>query len=223
MTKPALPTGLYGIIDADCERDMQELLDAYIFGGTRVLQLRMKRRAVAEILPFGLHMREVCRQANCTFIVNDRADVAALLDADGVHLGQDDIPIEAARALLPNGLIGKSTHDDNQLWLAVNEGADYVAYGPVFPTKTKSNAAPVVGLKSLLQVAKTTSIPVVAVGGVKVDNIKQIVGTGVHAAAVISAVDNAWQPKDAVRSLVRAFLPPAKPVQSPISNLKQRN
>ena len=122
-----------------------------------------------------------------------------------MHLGQTDIPVAAARALLPNGVIGRSTHNERQIWLASAEGADYVGFGPVFKPKSKRDHEPLVGIKGLLQAVKTAPLPVVAIGGIALDNIKQVVGTGVAAAATISCVAQAWQPKDAVRSLVRAF------------------
>ncbi len=197
--------GVYGILDPEAGRDLDEVLDAYLTCGASAVQLRMKKGSTRETIARAEHIRARCREANVLFIVNDRADIAALLDADGVHLGQSDIPVATARALMPRGIIGKSTHNERQIHLAVAEGADYIAFGPVFRTSSKGNPAPLVGTKGLAEAVRISSVPVVGVGGVALDNIKQIVATGVPAVATISCVAKAWQPTDAVRSLMRAF------------------
>ncbi len=210
----ALLKGVYGIVDEDAGMDMDELLDAYLTGGARVIQVRMKTAPPQTFIEWARTARDKCAQAGALCIINDRADIAALIEADGVHLGQSDVPVAAARLLLPHGIIGRSTHNDRQIWLANAEGADYVGFGPVFKPKSKRDHEPLVGVKGLLNAVKTSPLPVVAIGGIALDNIKQIVGTGCAAAATISCVAQAWQPKDAVRSLVRAFTVPATTPQS---------
>lgn len=201
----ALFKGVYGIVDEDAGRDMEEVLDAYLTGGASVVQVRMKSAPTRTFIEWARSARQKCAQAGVLCIVNDRADIAALIEADGVHLGQGDAPVAAARALMPHGIIGRSTHNDRQIWLASAEGADYVGFGPVFKPKSKRDHEPLVGIKGLVAAVKTAPLPVVAIGGIALDNIKQVVGTGVQAAATIGCVAQAWQPKDAVRSLVRAF------------------
>lgn len=204
--EPFKPSTIYGILDADAGKDLSHLLEAYIGGGCTTVQLRMKRRTAAEMIDVARRLRQRCHEAGVTFIVNDRIDVALVADADGVHLGQSDLPIAAARALLPPGrIVGRSTHDMMQLWAAVNEGADYVGFGPVFPTKSKANTAPLVGVKGLAEAVKASPIPVVAIGGIAIDNVRQLVAVQCKSVAVISAVATAWQPRDAVRSLLRSF------------------
>lgn len=200
--------GVYGIVDASQDRDMDEVLDAYLKCGAAAVQLRMKAAPTRELIAHAKAMRDACRQAGVLFFVNDRADVAALVEADGVHLGQSDVPVAAARALMPHAVIGKSTHNERQIWLASSEGADYVGFGPVFKTSSKSNADAVTGVKGLQAAVRASPVPVVAIGGIALDNIKQVVGTGAAAAATISCVAKAWQPGDAVRSLLRAFKQP---------------
>jgi len=197
--------GVYGILDPEAKRDLDEVLAAYLMCGAKVIQLRMKHVPTRAILEEAEKVRDRCRQAGVLFVVNDRADIAALLDADGVHLGQSDIPVAAARALLPHGIVGKSTHNERQIHIAVAEGADYIGFGPVFRTSSKQNPAPTTGTKGLQEAVRTSSVPVVAIGGIALDNIKQVVATGITGAATISCVAKAWQPTDAVRSLVRAF------------------
>jgi thiamine-phosphate diphosphorylase len=218
MTESALSyiKGVYGIIDADQERDMGELLEAFLACGTKVIQLRMKDRPTDDLMHFGRTVRQACSQAGALFILNDRPDVAAAIGADGVHLGQSDVPVAAARELMPTGLIGKSTHNERQLVLAIAEGADYLGFGPIFPTRTKAAPAPVVGLKGLQAAMKVATVPVVAIGGIAIDNAKQVVAAGATAIATITAVAKAWQPKDAVRSLHRAFIvQPPRPMSRP--------
>jgi thiamine-phosphate pyrophosphorylase len=203
---PLRLSAVYGILDADAGKDLSHLLEAYIGGGATTVQLRMKKRGAGEFIDVARRLRARCHEAGVTFIVNDRIDVALLADADGVHLGQTDMSIAAARALLPKGrIVGRSTHDMMQLWSAVKEGADYIGFGPIFPSKSKSNTAPLVGVKGLAEAVKACPLPLVAIGGIGIDNVRQVVSAGCKSVAVISAVATAWQPKDAVRSLFRSF------------------
>ena len=125
--------GVYGIVDVDQERDIGEVLDAFLSCGTKVIQLRMKNRSTEEMLATGRTVHQACRQAGALFILNDRPDIAAAIEADGVHLGQTDVPIAAARELLPHGLIGKSTHNERQLVLAIAEGAGTTSWTVELP------------------------------------------------------------------------------------------
>ncbi len=197
--------GLFGIVDADAEKSLDDLVDAYLGGGAHLLQLRMKQRPAREVIDYGRALLERCRTAGAKLIVNDRADIAAAIGADGVHLGQSDVPLAAARWLLPHGIIGRSTHDLRQVHLACSEGVDYIAFGPVFATRSKAGALAPVGTAKLAEAIKISTLPLVAIGGISIDNVRQVVGVGAKAVATISAVAAAWQPKDAVRSLIRAF------------------
>ena len=138
--------------------------------------------------------------------VNDRVDVALAIGADAVHLGQDDLSVKDARLVAGDALaIGVSTHDEVQARAAFDAGADYVGFGPVFPTRTKERPDPVVGELALTRVAAALSIPVVAIGGIDLANIHRVAATGAAAAAVISAVEEAVDPTAAGRRIGEVF------------------
>jgi thiamine-phosphate pyrophosphorylase len=140
------------------------------------------------------------------FIVNDRPDVAAIVGADGLHLGQHDLPIAEARRLLrPGAIIGRSTHNIEQAKAAVTEGADYVSIGPIFETTTK-DAGPIAGLEVLRQVLTEIQLPVVAVGGINAGNISEVTGVGAKCVAVCSAVTSADSPKAAAEAIKKLLL-----------------
>jgi len=158
--------GLYGMVDLPATAEpaaATALAGALVDGGARVLQLRMKGADAAEQLALARLLAPWCRARGVTFIVNDRVDVALAAGADGVHLGQDDLPLPAARTIVPAGfVIGVSTHDEAQARAAA--GADYIGFGPCFPTASKVNPDPVVGLQALAEVCRAVSVPVVGIG-----------------------------------------------------------
>jgi len=133
-------------------------------------------------------VRAACTHAEVPFVVNDRADIARLVRADGLHLGQDDLSIEDARGVVGDMQIGVSTHTLEQAVRADAEGADLIAFGPVFQTKTKENPDPVVGLRALEQVCQAVSRPVVAIGGITPENASETRRAGARYVAVISAL-----------------------------------
>jgi thiamine-phosphate pyrophosphorylase len=139
--------------------------------------------------------------------VNDRLDVALAAGADGVHLGQNDLPLVDALRIRPNRqiFIGISTHDLAQAEAAAREGADYIGFGPVFATQTKPDADPAVGLDRLREVCAAVSLPVVAIGGITLATIEAVAATGAAAAAVIAAIDQAADPVAAARGVAEAF------------------
>ena len=169
-------------------RDSVELVSAQIRGGADVIQLREKEMSKRGRLDFGLKLRELTRQEGVLFIVNDDVDLALILDADGVHLGQDDIPIRFARPLMKDKIIGVSTHSLNQAEEAVASGADYIGIGPVFETATKEDREDLVGLNLLPKIKDICPIPYVAIGGIGKDNIVSLAEAGCHRAAVISDI-----------------------------------
>jgi thiamine-phosphate pyrophosphorylase len=170
------------------DRDSVELVSAQIRGGADVIQLREKEMSKRDRLDFGLKLRELTRQEGVLFIVNDDVDLALILDADGVHLGQDDIPIRFARPLMKDKIIGVSTHSLNQAEEAVASGADYIGIGPVFDTATKEDREDLVGLNLLPKIKDICPIPYVAIGGIGKDNIASLAKAGCHRAAVISDI-----------------------------------
>lgn len=169
-------------------RDPVELVSAQIRGGADVIQLREKEMGIRDRLEFGLKLRELTRQEGVLFIVNDDVDLALILDADGVHLGQDDIPIRFVRPLMKDKIIGVSTHSRGQAERAVASGADYIGVGPVFETVTKEDREKLVGLTLLSEIKDICPIPYVAIGGIGKDNIASLAKTGCHRAAVISDI-----------------------------------
>lgn len=196
--------GLYGMVDLPPSGEGgTALARALIAGGARVLQLRMKGAEAAPMLAAAGQLRSLCSAEGVTFIVNDRLDVALICQADGVHLGQDDLPLAAARQIAPPGfLIGISTHTLEQARAAA--AADYIGFGPCFPTATKLNPDPVVGLEALREVCRLP-VPVVAIGGIALDAVPAVARAGATAAAVIRAVNGAAEITAAARAVQSAF------------------
>jgi thiamine-phosphate pyrophosphorylase len=155
--------------------------------GARIVQYRDKNSTRKEILETAGKIREITRDFNSLFIVNDYLDIALICGADGVHLGQDDVPIRRAREITPDGfIIGVSTHSLEQAIEAEKAGADYIGVGPVFATPTKENYAPI-GLSVVKEVIKSVNIPVVAIGGIDIDSIEELVEIGVRNVAMVRA------------------------------------
>jgi thiamine-phosphate pyrophosphorylase len=194
-----LPSPLYVILDREAARGrpLPELLEAVLGGGCRLVQLREKSLPMVELLPLARALRARCREAGALFIVNDRADLALAVDADGLHVGQDDLPAAAARRLLPPPMrLGVSTHDPDQARRALADGADYVAVGSMFPTATKAGFQ-LVGPELLRRVRGDIPVPLVAIGGITEANVGQVMEAGADAVAVISAVCAAADPREA--------------------------
>ncbi len=192
---------LYVILDraAARGRDLLTILDATLAGGCRLVQLREKEWPSGRLLPMAERLRDRCRAAGATFIVNDRLDLALALGADGVHLGQDDLPPAAARALLRPGMIlGLSTHSLEQARAAQAAGADYVAVGSMFPTGTKPDFQ-LVGPELIGKLRGEIGVPLIGIGGITHDNVAQVIRAGADGVAVISAVCGAPNPEAATR------------------------
>ena len=166
-----------------------EQVSLLIAGGATLIQLREKHLSPREFFPQAQAAIKVARDHRVKIIINDRVDIALALKADGVHLGQDDMPPQAARAILgAEALIGFSTHNPEQAISARTMPIDYLAIGPIFPTSSKSNPHPVVGLAGLEEVRKAVGdLPVVAIGGITVENLQSVLKAGASCAAVISA------------------------------------
>jgi thiamine-phosphate pyrophosphorylase len=203
--------GLYVIIDTQfCKgRPHLDLARQAVEGGASLIQLRDKTRGKKQILETAGELKRFCENAGVLFIVNDYADIALAVRADGLHLGQDDIPVQTARKLLPVGcLIGCSTTSRDQALAAQEAGADYVAVGAVYPTESKvstTTPARVVGLLTVQEVKQSVGLPVVAIGGINRKNIADVREAGADAVAVIGAVLGAESPRQAARELADAF------------------
>ncbi len=182
--------GLYTILDTAFIEPSKatEVALKMVEGGARIIQLRAKGLPSREIFHLARDLR-VALPDDCTLIINDRPDIALLAGAEGVHLGQDDLPCHVARRLLGRDMIiGISTHNLTEALEAEREGADYVAFGPVFETKTKRDAERPKGLKALKEIKEALSIPVIAIGGINEGNIKDVLETGVDGVAMVSDI-----------------------------------
>jgi len=205
-------TGLYVIIDTQTLGFKGEVDAARkaINGGARVIQLRDKQRSKGELLAIAKKLADLCRKSNVLFIVNDYLDIALASEADGIHIGQDDLPLSVIRKELPvDKVIGLSTSTLAEAQKAEAEGVDYMAVGSIFSSPTKPKAT-VVGLERLRQIGKAISIPIVAIGGINRQNIGEVMATGADSAAVISAVLNQKDIESAARQLVKEIEKAAK-------------
>jgi thiamine-phosphate diphosphorylase len=203
-----LPSPLYAILDQSVSgRDLPGLLDAVLGGGCRLVQLREKTLPLAELLPLAQRLARRCREVGALFIVNDRADLALAVDADGLHVGQGDLPARRARDVLRPGMIlGVSTHDPEQARRAVADGADYVAVGSIYPTSTKAGFQ-LVGLDLIRRVRPEVPVPLVGIGGITTENAGAVLAAGADAVAVISALCASPDPEAATRGFLARIGP----------------
>ncbi|MFB3920446.1 MAG: thiamine phosphate synthase [Terriglobia bacterium] len=198
----------YAILDREQagERSIVDLCDTLLRAGVRLIQYRDKKASSRELYESSLALAERVRSAGGTFIVNDRADVARAAGADGVHLGQDDLPVELGRRVLGEGKwVGFSTHRLDQVVEADRSSADYIAFGPIFSTQSKARPDPVVGLEGLRAARQATRKPLVAIGGITLDRAREVIEAGADSVAVIAdllrAPDVAARAKEFLRVL----------------------
>jgi thiamine-phosphate pyrophosphorylase len=199
---PSLPLPpLYAILDPEqtkgrpAESVLRQLLD----GGVTILQLRVKTMAPSDFFQLAQRARAETRAHGCKLIVNDRVDIALACDADGVHLGQEDLPLAVGRKLMGPKLVGISTHDLQQAQQAEQNGADYIGFGPMYGTTTKNTGYAVRGSEMLRQIRAAVKLPIVAIGGINEGNVQQVWQAGADSAAIISDILGA----DDVRAKVR--------------------
>jgi thiamine-phosphate pyrophosphorylase len=181
-------TRVYAIVDAEVSREPIALARKVLAAGSPILQLRAKRIDDRSLIELALELRALCTDAGATFVINDRADIARVVLADGLHLGQDDLAIGDARKVVGDMQIGVSTHDPDQAARAERDGANLIAFGPVFATTTKENPDPIVGVGTLGEVCRSVSRPVVAIGGITPENADTTLSAGARYVAVISAL-----------------------------------
>jgi len=194
---------LYAIIDATTTAEPVALAKKLADAGATLIQLRDKRSSARKVYGDSQELVDQLIPRGIRFIVNDRADIAAMVGASGVHVGQDDLPVEDARRFCkPPCWVGVSTHNLNQLREADRTSADYIAVGPIFPTVTKENPDPVVGLELLRTAREFTHKPLVAIGGIIAGNAAQVYAAGADSVAVIRDLASATDPVEQVRKFL---------------------
>jgi thiamine-phosphate pyrophosphorylase len=182
---------LYVVTSSELSRGRStiEVVRQALAGGATVIQLREKNWSARDFVELGLEIRRLTREAGAGFIVNDRLDVALAVDADGVHLGQEDLPAQVARRLLGEGkILGVSVGTVAEAQEAVAAGADYLGVGPIFATGSKADAGEPVGVELIRAIRKVVSVPLVAIGGINRSNAGEVIAAGADGVAVISAV-----------------------------------
>ncbi|KAB2927853.1 MAG: thiamine phosphate synthase [Leptonema illini] len=212
--RPVLPPGIYGITAEKFSRGRTnvEVARAMIAGGVTVLQYREKAadKTQAAMLAECREIRELTRKAGIPFIVNDHVDLALLVEADGVHVGQDDLPVpEVRRRVGPGRIIGLSTHNPEQAAAAVRLGADYIGVGPIFATATKEDVCAPVGLGYLDHVVRSCPLPFVAIGGIKEHNLGTVASRGARTVCLVTEIVGAADITATVRRLRAILADPA--------------
>lgn len=196
---------LYLVADPDhCDGDLGSAVQAAIDGGVTCVQLRAKSLTDREQLDLAIRLRDMCHAASIPFIVNDRLDIALASRADGIHVGVDDMPVESIRALTKaDFIVGYSPDTDEQIGRSGDEGVDYLGVGPVFGTRTKSDAGVPLGMKEFRRRCSISPIPVVGIGGITVGNTASILEAGGAGVAVVSAILSQPDAAEAARELRR--------------------
>ena len=187
----SFPSPFYAVADPLHRPDLsfQELTRHLCAGGARLLQLRVKQQPTRDFASLATAVQRICQRSQCTLIINDRVDIALAAPADGVHLGQEDIPLAAARKILGSEkIIGVSTHTAQQALTAEQEGADYIGFGPLFGTTTKATGYTARGLEQLQEIRGQVHIPIVAIGGITAQRAPAVLQAGADAVALISDI-----------------------------------
>jgi len=169
-------------------RAAETVLRELLAGGVSILQVRVKSLAPSDFFALARRARVETRARGCKLIINDRADIALACDADGVHLGQDDLPLAAGRKLMGEKIVGISTHNIEQAREAERNGADYIGFGPMFGTSTKNTGFAPRGIEMLRQIRAEVKLPIVAIGGINEQNVQQVWQAGAGSAAIISDI-----------------------------------
>ena len=197
-------TGLYVILDRQilAGKDELDVARQIIQGGARIIQLRDKESDKAKLLPVAQKLKDLCSREDVLFIINDYLDLVMAVDADGLHIGQGDLPLSVVRNELPiDKIIGCSVHTVAQAIEASDNGVDYIASGSIFPTTTKKEVT-VVGVDMIRELKRKVSTPLVAIGGINSDNIAEVVAAGADSVAVISAIFKWEHIEEAVHQLI---------------------
>ena len=199
----SLPRRLLCVI-TDERSDPVELARMALEGGAGMVQLRRKTASGRQLFEWAVRIQELCREHQALFIVNDRVDIALAMQADGVHLGQQDMPASVARTLLdPEAIIGVSVSCAEEAVKAAADGASYIGVGHIFPTYSKDKPSPPLGTAAIKPIRNVAQLPVIAIGGIELKNAAEVIRAGASGIAVISAVSESDDPAAAARELVR--------------------
>jgi len=190
---------LYVITDRRLRNEVESVREA-LEGGATAIQLRLKKVPTREMLEVGREIRKITQDYDALYIVNDRVDVALAVDADGVHVGQDDMPVEIVKEIAPHLIVGVSASNLREALEGERGGADYIGAGSVFPTRTKEDAR-LLGLEGLKEIVRNVHIPVVAIGGINHENVREVLKVGVDGVAVISVILGAEDVVEATRRM----------------------
>lgn len=208
MKKFDLPIGVYAITDSKSGKNKKflEYCEDLLKGGAKIIQYREKKRDLKLLLEEAKALRELTLKYNATFIVNDYLDIALLSKADGIHIGQDDLPIKDVRKILgENKIIGISTHNPQEAQQAIIDGADYIGVGPIFYTETKEDVCDPVTLEYLDFVNKNINLPYVAIGGIKENNIDKVLALGAKSICLVSELvgaDNTLETTKRINNMI---------------------
>ena len=200
-----LDLGLYVITTEykDLGRSHYDIALEAINGGAKVIQYREKRKFSGETYETAIKLRELTKKHDVMFIINDSLDNVLAVEADGIHIGQDDLPCKVVRAYLKNKIIGVSARNLKEAIESEKEGADYLGVGPIFETPSKNDAGIPMGCIQLKEICKKVNIPVVAIGGISEENIDEVIKSGAAGVGVISAVGRANNIKKTVQNLIK--------------------
>lgn len=182
-------------------RSNLEVLEGVIAGGARIIQLREKNLSRRDLFQLAEKFREVTSNAGVLLVINDHLDIAMGVEADGVHLGQDDFPLYAARRLAPEMILGASTHSLEEALRAESEGADYINIGPIFPTQTKEGVGQFLGPDAIVNIGSRVKVPFTVMGGIHRNNLDQVVARGATKVAMVTEITQARDIAAAVREL----------------------
>ena len=201
--------GIYLILDRKLagKRSYTEIVEKTSKYGVKIVQLREKEISDREYLEKAIELRKVCEKNGVIFIVNDRIDIAIASDSDGVHLGQDDMPVEYARKILGNNkIIGISAGNEKELEYAIKSEVDYISPGPVFSTSTKKDAGKPIGVEFVKLALEKTEKPIIPIGGINTHNIQELSKIGINKVAVISAILNSRDLEKAAATLYQKLV-----------------
>lgn len=207
-------SGLYVILDPSVcpDRSLSDALEASVESGAKLFQYRNKQASMKAAYEETLALRKLAHKLGALFIVNDRCDLALAVEADGVHLGQGDLPFHYARKLMgPEKLIGISTHNPEQVVAATAAGPDYLGFGPIFTPGSKTDHDPVVGVAGLKAIRSLTPLPIFGIGGITLDQVEDVMSAGANGVAVISAILKAPDIRQTVSDFVARISAPIVP------------